>query len=86
MLELKVKRIDVEVGGFEIILNEEDAKELGVYPQDRVRVGRKGVMTTAIVNISQSMIKPGEIGMFVEISEKLNLKNGDKVKIKEEKK
>ncbi len=81
MLELKVKRIDVEVGGFEIILNEEDAKELGLYPQDRVKVGKKGSLTTAIVNLSQSMIKPGEIGMFVEISEKLGVKNGDKVKI-----
>ncbi len=81
MLELKVKRIDIEVGGFEIILNEEDAKELGLHPQDRVKVARKGSITTAIVNISESMIKRGEIGMFIEISEKMNVKNGDIVKI-----
>jgi len=80
-LELKVKRIDIEVGGYEVILNEEDAKELGLHPQDRAKIGRKGKLMTAIVNISQSMIKHGEIGMFVEISEKLNVKNGDVVKI-----
>ncbi len=80
-MELKVKRIDIEVGGYEVILNEEDAKELGLHPQDRAKIGRKGKLMTAIVNISQSMIKHGEIGMFVEISEKLNVKNGDVVKI-----
>ncbi len=80
-MELKVKRIDIEVGGYEVILNEEDAKELGLHPQDRAKIGIKGKLMTAIVNISQSMIKPGEVGMFVEISEKLNVKNGDKVKI-----
>ncbi len=80
-MELKVKRIDIEVGGYEVILNEEDAKELGLHPQDRAKMGIKGKLITAIVNISQSMIKPGEVGMFVEISEKLNVKNGDKVKI-----
>ncbi len=80
-MELRVKRIDLEVGGYEVVLNEEDAKELGLHPQDRAKVGIKGHLMTAIVSISQSMIKPGEIGMFVEISEKLSVKNGDKVKI-----
>ncbi len=80
-MELKVKRIDIEVGGYEVILNEEDAKELGLHPQDRAKIGIKGYLITGIVNISQSMIKKGEIGMFVEISEKLNVKNGDVVKI-----
>ncbi len=80
-MELKVKRIDIEVGGYEVILNEEDAKELGLHPQDRAKIGIRGKLMTGIVNISQSMIKHGEVGMFVEISEKLNVKNGDKVKI-----
>ena len=80
-MELKVRRIDIEAGGYEIILNEEDAKELGVYPQDRVKVRKEGMILTAIVNLSQSVIKEGEVGMFIEISEKLNVKNGDKVKV-----
>ena len=80
-MELKVKRIDLEVGGYEIVLNEEDARELGLYPQDRAKVGIKGCLTTAIVSVSESMIKPGEIGMFVEISEKIGVKNGDLVKV-----
>ncbi len=80
-MELKVRRIDLEAGGFEIILNEEDAKELGLHPQDRAKVSKKGFTVTAIVNLSQSMIKRGEVGMFVEISEKMGVKNGDKVRI-----
>ncbi len=80
-MELKVRRIDIEVGGSEIILNEEDARELGLHPGDRARVSRGGHSTTAIVNLSQSMIKPGEVGMFVEISEMLGVKNGDVVKV-----
>ncbi len=80
-MELKVKRIDLEVGGYEIVLNEDDARELGLYPQERAKVGIKGNLTTAIVSVSESMIKPGEIGMFVDISEKLGVKNGDIVKV-----
>lgn len=80
-MELKVKRIDIEVGGYEIILNEEDAKDLGLHPEDRAKVLREGHSTTAIVNLSQSMIKPGEIGMFVEIAEMLGVKNGDMVRV-----
>ncbi len=80
-MELKVKRIDMEVGGYEIILNEEDAKELGLHPQDRAKIGIKGHLITGIVDVSQSIIKSGEIGMFVEISKKLNAKNGDKVRV-----
>ncbi len=80
-MELKVKRIDIEVGGYEVIVNEEDAKELGLHPQDRAKITRKGHITTAIVNISQSMIKRGEIGLFVEISGKIGAKNGDIIKI-----
>ncbi len=80
-MELKVKRIDVEVGNYEIVLNEEDAKELGLHPQDRAKVGRLGHLVTGIVSLSQSMIKPGEVGMFVEIAEKLGVKNGDSVRI-----
>ena len=80
-MELRVKRIDIEAGGMEIILNEEDAKELGVYPQDRVKVRLGGMIVTALVNISQSMIKSGEVGMFIEISESLGARNGDRVRI-----
>ncbi len=80
-MELKVRRIDIEAGGFEIILNEDDAKELGVYPQDRVKVGRRGTVVTSLVNLSQTVIRKGEVGMFIEISEKLGAKNGDRVKV-----
>ncbi|ADE36782.1 AMP phosphorylase [Methanohalophilus mahii DSM 5219] len=69
-MELKVQPIDVKVGKYKVILNSIDAKELGVYEGDRVRVTGH-VTVTAIVDFTEDMISPGMIGLYHEIKEKL---------------
>jgi AMP phosphorylase len=69
-MELKVQPIDIKVGKYKIILNSIDAKELGVYEGDRVRVTGH-VTVTAIVDFTEDMISPGMIGLYHEIKEKL---------------
>jgi len=47
---LTVKTFDVDFGGAEIVLHNDDAKELGLRTQDRVRIFGKSSNTVAIVN------------------------------------
>jgi AMP phosphorylase len=70
IMELKVQPIDIQVGKYKIILNSIDAKELGVYEGDRVRVTGH-VTVTAIVDFTEDMIAPGMIGLYHEIKETL---------------
>jgi len=69
-MELKVQPIDIKVGKYKIILNSIDAKELGVYEGDRVRVTGH-VTVTAIVDFTEDMISPGMIGLYHEVKEQL---------------
>ena len=82
-MKLKVRCLDLEAGGKTIvILNHNDALELGVHPLDRVvlRNGKKKI--TAIVNVSERFVKSGEIAVYDEVREILNLKSGDVVHVK----
>ena len=83
MIKLKVKKIDVETGGIPIVsLNKKQANELDIHPMDRVELEYKGKKTIVAVDISELTIKYGEIGIFEDVSEKINVKNGEDINIK----
>jgi AMP phosphorylase len=63
---LEVRPFDIEIGQHKIMLNVVDAQIIGLNPGDRVRVRTKGASTTAIVDTTVQMVKPGEIGIFTE--------------------
>ncbi|WP_292463850.1 AMP phosphorylase [Methanolobus sp.] len=69
-MQLKVQPIDIKVGKYKVVMNSMDAKELGVYEGDRVRV-RNHVTLTAIVDFTEDMIAPGMIGVYHEVQEQL---------------
>ncbi|MFH0816532.1 MAG: AMP phosphorylase [Methanobacteriota archaeon] len=60
----KVKEINIDAGEHTVILNERDAKDLGVRSLDRVRVFTKERTVTAIVETSKEMIAEGEAGLL----------------------
>jgi AMP phosphorylase len=53
------------------MLNVADARERGLNAGDRVRVRGKGAATTAILDTTLEMVKPGEIGIFTEAMKEL---------------
>jgi len=63
---LQVLPFDIEIGQHKVMLNVDDARERGLYAGDRVRVRAKGASTTAILDTTTQMVKPGEIGIFTE--------------------
>ncbi len=83
-MKLAVKDMDIATGGIIIaVLNEKDAAELDLHPEDRIRIkkGKKGI--TAIIDIAESKkaVPPKKIGLFEESLDLLKAKNNDKVAI-----
>ena len=63
---LQVRPFDIEIGQHKVMLNIVEARERGLNAGDRVRVRTKGAATTAILDTTLEMVKPGEIGIFTE--------------------
>jgi AMP phosphorylase len=78
---LRAKFLQLEADKPVVILNREDAAELGVKPLERVELCFKGNRVVAIVNIARRIIREGEIGLFEEIQEGFDVKPNDKLHI-----
>ncbi|MFH1663397.1 MAG: AMP phosphorylase [archaeon] len=74
--KMKTKFIDIEAGKMISIIHEKDAKELGVFPLDRVELfnpkTRKKIIT--VVDTTDSMVKEKEIGLFNDVRKRIGLK------------
>lgn len=81
MKEFKARLFEIEQGQNEVVLNEEEAEELGMNILDRVSVSFKGKSVIAIVDHSLTLVKRGEIGLFKEVSALLSARNGDFVSV-----
>ncbi len=78
-----VKIFDLDAGGKTIvILNSRDAEELGVHSLDRVIIETEKDSLTAVVNTSEKFVSEGEIAVFDEVREELNLHAGQFIEVK----
>lgn len=83
-MKLKVKDLDIATGGKLVAaINEEDARTLDLYHEDRITIKKGRRETAAIVDIAESKkaVPPGHIGLFEEVLDKLHAKHGDIVDI-----
>ncbi|PKP54439.1 MAG: AMP phosphorylase [Candidatus Altiarchaeales archaeon HGW-Altiarchaeales-3] len=76
-MKLKTKLQHIDAGKPIVVLNEEDAKELGVNTSDRIKISIDENTTTAIVNTTKLSVGEGEIGVFDEVEHELSIKDGD---------
>jgi len=78
---LRTKFLELEADKPIVILNKEDADELGVKPLERVELsfGKKRIV--AIVNVAKKIVREGEIGLYEEIQEELDIKPDEKVSV-----
>ena len=81
MNEFTVKKIDLDTGKYEIILNLEDARDMGVNREDRVKVVSARKTKTAKVNITDTLIEKGTVGIFGKIIKTLRLETGNIVRL-----
>src|SRR3989344_5835819 len=77
-MNLRVKKLGLSSGGpLIVVINSVDAKSTGLNALDRVKIsyGKKEVI--AVVNIAiDHNVGVGEIGLFDEVVDKLNIKDG----------
>ncbi|MEM5813440.1 MAG: AMP phosphorylase [Candidatus Aenigmatarchaeota archaeon] len=79
---LKVKNLDLKSGGKPVvILNKEDLNELGTSLPPRVRIRYKEKSYIAIPNLTEAIVKKGEIGIYFELSKILGAKDGEEINV-----
>lgn len=79
---LKVKCVDVEVGGKNVVvLNRADAKEMDITSMDRVSLSTDGKEIAALVDLTETYVPRGEVGAFFEVFSALKLHDGQKVSV-----
>ncbi len=80
-MELVAKILHITAGGRRIaILSDETANSLGVHSGDRISVTNANNKIIAIANIAKD-IPQNRVGLYVEASQILNLKAGNKVDV-----
>ena len=83
-MKLEVKDMDISSGGTLIaVLNKKDAKKMDLHKRDRVKIIKGNKIETVLLNIGESerAVGKGKIGLYEEVLDSLNLKEGDIVKI-----
>lgn len=79
--KLTAKIFEIDFARRVIVLNEADAEDLGVRTGSRVRLQSDSKVVTAIVNTTKKLVKRGVLGAFDDVTNKLKLKDGDKVDV-----
>ncbi len=79
--KLSVRSWDIKVGRLEVMLDDEDARDMGLHPKDRVKMFANGKPVVAIVSISKNLVRKGEIGVTGDVSEVCKLNDGDVVSV-----
>jgi len=81
---LRVKTIDIVAGKLIAILNEEQAEDLGVLPLERVELTnpKNGKRVNAVIDITDSLAKEDEIGIFKDVHKALGVKEGDIIEVR----
>ncbi|MFH2105705.1 MAG: AMP phosphorylase [Candidatus Micrarchaeota archaeon] len=77
----KAKILDIRTDSKIIIVNEAEAKEYDVYSGYRTELHYKNKFLVATVDVSNELIKEGEIGLTKEIHELMKIKNGEKIEL-----
>lgn len=81
MMKFKAKVLDILSGRRSIIINAEDAERMGFLLNDRalLKVGERSMST--IVELSTSLVGKGNVGLYRDVAERLQVKDGDEIEM-----
>jgi len=77
----KVKKVDIYTGKNIIVLNTEEAKEHDMYSGYRTEVRFRGKTVVAIVDTSDELVGPGEVGVFKDLAAKFKLREDERIEL-----
>ncbi len=81
-MKFKVKLLGLESGGKPIVtLSRDDSEDLGMKSSGRIRMESNGKNLNAIVNVVTKAVPKGIIGVFNEVKNYLDLKEGSIVEV-----
>ncbi|MEM2082438.1 MAG: AMP phosphorylase [Candidatus Bathyarchaeia archaeon] len=81
-MKLKAKPLGLDSGGKSVVvLNKDDASDMGVLALGRVRVGFGGKELTAIVNTTTALIGSGYVGVCEEVRRALGVSEGVELEV-----
>lgn len=80
-MQLKAKLFEVDFGKEDVVLNVEDAKELGVHSHNRVKLIGKHGSSVSIIHTTHHFVRKGYVGIFSKIKDGVDFKNNEKVEI-----
>ncbi len=76
-MKLKIKPLKLTTGGtFVAVLNKKDAAIMDLYPGNRIKIKSDGKEITSVIDLTEESVNPGEIGLFNEILNNLDVKRG----------
>lgn len=80
-MQLKANPLELEAGGpLVVVMNTEDAADLGVTSSDRIYVRHQETYAICILNLS-SRDERGQLGVYREVSKRLGVIKGDKLTV-----
>lgn len=77
----KVKEIQIDAGQCTVILNDKDAKDIGVRSLERVKVIKSNKSLTALVETTESIVDENNVGVLCKAFKELDLAEDDEVEI-----
>ena len=83
--KFKVKVFDIETDKNIVVMNEDEAHENDIYISDRVILSKGGKECReyrAIVDLSDTLVKRGEIALFADMAKEIGSKYGDTIEIR----
>jgi len=76
-----VRDIDLETGEYTVIMNRLDATTLGLRSLDRVKISSAEVGLIAVVEITDSVVEQGDLGILIRGRETLGVSENDQVRL-----
>ena len=78
--KFNVKTIDLETGGLKVsVINKEDAEDMDIHTMDRLQIKIGDKITTTAVDLTDSFVPSGTIGLLYDAYTTLGVKDGDSV-------
>lgn len=77
-LFLKFKKLDIETGSnkYIVVLNEKEAENQSIFPGDKITLQWRGQKKIVVeVNLSDNLVKPGQVGIYEDVWKKFSLAN-----------
>ncbi len=81
-MKLAVRLVDIAARG--VLLHQQDAKSLGVFPGDRVEITNPstGISIADYVETTSSLIKQGKLGIYHQSNEQLQVSDGQSLEVR----